>query len=89
MADCKSNTAPTCEKPPDYELTLDQRRMLRTVAIALCDVQDEIAGEDIDPDAAEILALCRGALLGLCGRRRHQPRRGEVIRMRLAEVNRG
>jgi hypothetical protein len=72
----------------NYELNADQRVMLRAVALALGDVQEE-AAEDIDPDVLEILALCRSCLLGLTIRPRQEPHRGEVIRMRLAEVNGG
>lgn len=86
MASPEVNTHSTCEK--SYELSTDQRMMLRTVAVALGDMQQEATADDVDPDVAEILVLCRSALLGLCGRLRTQPRRGDVIRMRLQEVNR-
>ena len=86
MAENDGNTAPTCEKT--YQLNPEQRVLLRLVGGVIEDVKEE-ATEDLNPEAAEILALCRSALVGLVQRQRQEPSLGDLIRTRLAEVNHG
>ena len=87
MAEHDGSTDPAFEKPL-YELTTEQRSMLRIVAGTIQGVQEE-ATDDLNPEVAEILALCRSALVGLVQRQRQEPSLGDLIRTRLAEVNHG